>query len=67
MKYSYKNYFTKNCKDGQQNYTAKGTSILKDNNRVKATRECLIKYFTFYYNSIYKAYEDTKYSVGWWL
>jgi hypothetical protein len=30
-------------------------------------RECTIKHFTFYYNSIYAVYKDTKYSTGWWL
>ena len=64
MKCSRKDYFTKNCKGGQQNYTVKGTSILKNNNRVKATRACLIKYFTFYYNTACKVYKDTKYGIG---
>ena len=41
----------------------KGINILKDNNQVKATRECLIKYFTFYYNSAYKMYKDIKHGV----
>jgi hypothetical protein len=37
----------------------------KDNNRIKGIRECLIKYFAFYYNSIYTVYKDTKYGAGW--
>ena len=63
MKCGYKGYYTKNCKGSQQNYTAKGINILKNNNQVKVIRECLIKYFTFYYNSVYKIYKDTKYSI----
>jgi hypothetical protein len=30
-------------------------------------RECLIKYFAFYYNSTYTVYKDAKYSTDWWL
>ena len=62
-----KGYFTKDYKEGQQNYIVKGTNILKDNNRVKITKECSIKYFTFYYNSVCKVYKDAKYSTKWWL
>jgi hypothetical protein len=45
----------------------KSKSILKNNDQIKGIRECLIKYFTFYYNSIYTVYKNTKYSTGWWL
>jgi hypothetical protein len=30
-------------------------------------RECIIKYFTFYYNSICIVYKDAKYGASWWL
>ena len=67
IKYGRKGHFTKNCKGGQQNYVVKGTNILQDNNRVKVTREDLIKYFIFYYNSEYKVHKDAKYGVKWQL
>ena len=67
IKYGKKGYFTKNCKRGQQNYAVKGINILRDDDRVKVIRECLIKYFAFYYNSACKVYKDTKYGTGWWL
>ena len=67
MKYSRKSHFIKNCKGGQQNYIVKGTNILRDNDRVKAIKKCLIKHFAFYYNSICKVHKDTKYSIKWWL
>ena len=67
MKCGYKGHYTKNCKGSQQNYTVKGINILRNNNQVKAIRECLIKYFTFYYNSACKVYKDTKYSTEQWL
>ena len=41
--------------------------MLRNNNQVKVIRECLIKYFTFYYNSVYKVYKDAKYGIGQWL
>ena len=63
MKCGKKSYFIKNCKGSQQNYTAKGTNTAWNNNHVKVTKECLIKYFAFCYNSIYKVYKDTKYSI----
>ena len=31
-----------------------------NNNYIKATKECLIKYFTFYYNSAYRVHKDAK-------
>ena len=37
--------------------------MLQDNNYVKVIREYLIKYFAFYYNSVYKMYKDAKYSI----
>jgi hypothetical protein len=43
---------------------AQSKSILEDNNRIKGIRECMIKYFTFYYNSTCAVYENTKYSTG---
>ena len=67
MKCGRKGHFTKNCKGGQQNHIVKGTNILRDDNRVKATKEYSIKYFTFYYNSACKVHKDTKYSTKWWL
>ena len=67
MKYGRKSHFAKDCKGGQQNYTVKGTNILRDNNRVKAIKEYLIKYFAFYYNSACKIHKDIKYGIGWWL
>ena len=62
-----KGHFTKDCKRGQQNHAAKGTNILRDNDRVKVIRECLIKHFAFYYNSACKVYKDAKYGTGQWL
>ena len=67
MKCSRKGHFVKDCKGGQQNHTVKGINILKDDDRVKVIKECLIKHFAFYYNSACKVYEDTKYGIGWWL
>ena len=58
-----KGHFTKDCKGGQQNYIIKGTNILRDDNRVKIIKECLIKYFAFCYNSACKVYKDAKYST----
>ena len=38
----------------------------KNNDHIKAIREYLIKYFAFYYNSVYKVRENTKYSIKQW-
>ena len=40
--------------------------MLKDDNQVKAIKECLIKHFAFYYNSTCRVYKDTKYGTGQW-
>ena len=64
MKCGRKGYFAKNCKGGQQIYIVKGTNILKDNNQVKVIKECLIKYFAFYYNSTCRVYKNAKYGTG---
>ena len=37
--------------------------MLRDDDWVKVIRECLIKYFAFYYNSVYRVYEDAKYGI----
>ena len=37
--------------------------MAQNNNYIKVIRECLIRYFAFYYNSIYKVYKDVKYSA----
>ena len=63
IKCSKKNYFTKNYKGSQQSHAVKGTNMSRNNNDIKVIRKCLIKYFTFYYNSVYKVYKDTKYGV----
>ena len=64
IKYGRKGHFIKDYKGGQQNYIVKGTNILKDDDQVKATKECSIKYFAFCYNSKYKVYKNTKYGAG---
>jgi hypothetical protein len=43
---------------------AQSKGILEDNNWIKGIRECLIKYFIFYYNNTYTVYKDAKYSTG---
>ena len=39
--------------------------MAQNNNYIKVIKECLIKYFTFYYNSACKVHKDAKYSIGW--
>jgi hypothetical protein len=70
MKYSKKGYFIRKCGTVQGKLLkfknrAQNKGILEDNNRIKGMRECLIKHFAFYYNSIYTVYKDAKYSTGW--
>ena len=67
MKCGRKDHFTKDCKGGQQNYIVKGTNILRDDNRVKVTKEYLIKHFVFYYNSTCKVHKAIKYGIKWQL
>ena len=62
-----KSHFTRDCKNGYQNYIVKGIDLEQDYNQVKATKEYLIRYFAFYYNSAYKVYKDAKYSIKQWL
>ena len=38
--------------------------MLRDDDWVKAIRECLIKHFAFYYNSACRVHKDTKYGIG---
>ena len=37
--------------------------MLRDNNYIKVIRECLIKHFAFYYNSVYRVHKDAKYNI----
>ena len=64
MKYGKKGHFARDYKGSQQNYTIKGTNMAQNNNHTKVIRKYLIKYFAFYYNSVYKVHKDAKYSVG---
>jgi hypothetical protein len=69
IKYSKKDHFIKECSIAQGKLLgfknrAQNKGILEDNNQIKSIRECLIKHFAFYYNSIYTVYKDTKYSIG---
>ena len=58
-----KGYFARDYKGNQQSHTVKGINMLQDIDYIKVTREYLIKYFAFYYNSVYKVYKDAKYSI----
>jgi hypothetical protein len=69
MKYNKKGHFIRECgivqgKPLKFKNRVQNKGILKDNNQIKDIRECSIKHFTFYYNSIYTVYKDTKYSTG---
>jgi hypothetical protein len=70
IKYSKKGHFIRECGIVQGKplgfrNKAQNKGILKDNNRIKGIRECSIKYFAFYYNSICTVHKDTKYGAGW--
>ena len=69
MKCGKKGHFIRECGTAQGKLLGfrnraqnKGTS--EDNNQIKGIRECLIKYFAFYYNSTCTVYKDTKYSAS---
>jgi hypothetical protein len=70
MKYSKKGYFVKKCRNITQgkplgfSNRAQSKGILENNNWIKGIRECLIKHFTFYYNSTYTVHKNAKYSTG---
>jgi hypothetical protein len=69
IKYSRKGHFIKECGIAQGKLLrfknrAQNKDISEDDNQIKGIRECLIKYFTFYYNSICIMHKDTKYSTG---
>jgi hypothetical protein len=69
IKYGKKGYFIKKYSTAQGKLLkfknrAQNKGILENNNRIKGIRECLIKYFAFYYNSTCIVYKDTKYGTG---
>jgi hypothetical protein len=69
IKYSKKDHFIRECGTAQGKLLgfknrAQSKGILEDNNQIKGIRECLIKYFTFCYNSTYIVHKDAKYSTG---
>jgi hypothetical protein len=69
MKYGKKGHFIRECGIVQGKLLkfrnrAQNKGTLENNNRIKGIRECLIKYFTFYYNSTCIVYKDTKYSTS---
>jgi hypothetical protein len=69
IKYSKKGHFIRECSTAQGKLLgfknkAQSKGILENNNQIKGIRECLIKYFTFYYNSAYTVHKNAKYSTG---
>ena len=69
IKYNKKSHFIRECGTAQRKLLrfknkTQNKGILENNNRIKGIRECLIKHFTFYYNSTYTVHKDTKYSIG---
>jgi hypothetical protein len=69
IKYSKKGYFARECSTVQGKLLkfgnrAQNKDMSENNNQIKGIRECLIKHFTFCYNSAYTVYKDTKYSTG---
>jgi hypothetical protein len=69
MKYSKKSHFIRECGIIQGKLLgfksrAQNKGILEDNNWIKGMRECLIKYFIFYYNSTCIVHKDAKYSTS---
>jgi hypothetical protein len=65
-----KDYFIKECGIAQGKLLrfenrAQNKGILENNNQIKGIRECLIKHFTFCYNSAYTVHKDAKYGTGW--
>jgi hypothetical protein len=69
IKYSKKGHFIKECgivqgKPSKFKNRVQNKGILEDDNQIKGIRECLIKYFTFCYNSTYIVHKDTKYGAG---
>jgi hypothetical protein len=69
IKYSKKGHFVRECGTVQGKLLrfknrAQNKGILKDDNWIKGIRECLIKHFTFYYNSACTVHKNAKYSTG---
>jgi hypothetical protein len=69
IKYGKKGHFVRECGIAQGKLLgfknrAQNKGILEDNSQIKGIRECLIKHFTFCYNSACIVYKDTKYSTG---
>ena len=66
IKYKKQGHYTKDYKQGQGTNTAKGTSILQGESKIKAIRECTIKSFIFCYNNHYPVHQDAKYGASYW-
>jgi hypothetical protein len=70
IKYSKKSHYIREYGNAVQkkplrfNSRIQRKGILENNNQIKGIRECLIKRFIFYYNSIYTVYKDAKYNTG---
>ena len=40
---------------------------IKSKEEFKGTQEYIVKYFAFYYNSVYQIYKEVKYNISYWL
>ena len=67
MKYKKQGYYARDYKQNQRTNVVKGTSILYSKEKLKGTRECIIKSFAFCYNNYYLIYQEAKYNISYWL
>ena len=65
IKYKKQGYYARDYKKGQRTNTVKGTSMLYSKEKLKGTREYIIKSFIFYYNNYYLTYQEAKYGVSY--
>ena len=60
-------YYARDYRQGQRTNAVKGTSILYSKEKLKGTKECIIKNFTFCYNNYYPTHQEAKYGVSYQL
>ena len=67
MKYKKQGHYTRDYRQGQRTDIVKGTNTPYSKEKLKGTREYIIKSFVFCYNNYCPTYQEVKYGASYWL
>ena len=67
MKCGKQGHYARDYRQGQRTDAVKGISTPYSEEKLKGTRECMIKSFAFCYNNYCLTHQEAKYGASYWL